>query len=102
MGKYFHRVPKFFLSDCCGTIFDGPNASSLTETSPTTHIVPVKDALLKIGAAGALLPSLEARLVDDGGNDVEPGKGIPGEIWIREFLHIYVTLLLIALATRVL
>jgi len=63
---------------------DETDARSLTETSPTALIMPVKDAARKIGSAGALLPSLEARLVDEDGNDVEPGKGIPGELWIRE------------------
>jgi len=55
----------------------------LTETSPTILITPIEGALRKIGSAGALLPSWEARLVDDDGYDVEPGKGIPGELWIR-------------------
>lgn len=64
-------------------------------------MVPVKDALLKIGSAGALLPSLEARLVDSEGNDVEPGKGIPGEIWMREqYIYFPYTLLLITYYLR--
>lgn len=53
-------------------------------------MVPIKDALRKIGSAGALLPSSEARLIGDDGNDVEPGKGIPGEIWLREYSLTYV------------
>lgn len=74
----------FLSSYFCGTAIDGSNIRSLTETSPATHILPVKHALQKIGSAGALLPNLEARLVDDDGNDVEPGRGVSGELWMRE------------------
>ena len=63
---------------------DETNPRSLTETSPTILVTPIEGALRKIGSAGALLPSWEARLVDDDGYDVEPGKGVPGELWIRE------------------
>ncbi|TFK44864.1 AMP binding protein [Crucibulum laeve] len=57
----------------------------LTETSPTTHLVPVPYGERKIGSIGALLPNLEARLLVDGGGDgdVEATIGQPGELWIR-------------------
>lgn len=35
----------------------------------------------KVGSVGLLLPSQEARLVDDDENDVKPGER--GELWIR-------------------
>ncbi|KAJ7727010.1 AMP binding protein [Mycena maculata] len=53
----------------------------LTETSPTTHLLPVKDSDRKMGSIGPLLSNLEARLVDEGDVDAEEGK--PGELWIR-------------------
>ncbi|KAG6813535.1 hypothetical protein H0H92_010240 [Tricholoma furcatifolium] len=57
----------------------------LTETSPTTHLLPFPDAIRKVGSIGILLPNLEARLVVDGeGNgDVDAKQGEPGELWIR-------------------
>ncbi|THH08646.1 hypothetical protein EW145_g2565 [Phellinidium pouzarii] len=53
----------------------------LTETSPTTHIIPLEDAERKIGSIGVLFPNLEARLVTEDGLDA--GEGEPGELWIR-------------------
>lgn len=58
----------------------------LTETSTTSHMLPIEDEMRKIGSAGVLVPSLEARIVDDDGNDVPPGKGVPGELWMRTSL----------------
>ncbi|KAJ7188623.1 AMP binding protein [Mycena filopes] len=55
----------------------------LTETSPTTHLLPVADADRKMGSIGILLPSLEARLVDDDEGKVDAAAGEPGELWIR-------------------
>ena len=59
----------------------------LTETSPTTHILPPEYSLKKAGSIGVLLPNLEARLVLDEGIDgvvdVKPGSGDSGELWIR-------------------
>ncbi|KAI0687441.1 AMP binding protein [Cytidiella melzeri] len=53
----------------------------LTETSPTTHILPIEDVFRKAGCIGPLIPNLEARLVIE---DVEDAKeGEPGELWIR-------------------
>ncbi|KAG6920170.1 hypothetical protein DXG01_004938 [Tephrocybe rancida] len=57
----------------------------LTETSPTTHLLPTPDALRKVGSIGVLLPNLEARLLvdGDGAGDEEAPVGQPGELWIR-------------------
>jgi len=57
----------------------------LTETSPTTHLVPPSHAESKIGSIGILLPNLEARLVVDGDGDgnIDAEEGQPGEIWIK-------------------
>lgn len=59
----------------------------LTETSPTTHILPPEHSLRKVGSIGVLLPNLEARLVVDEGKDgvvdVKPGSGDSGELWVR-------------------
>ncbi|TDL27415.1 acetyl-CoA synthetase-like protein [Rickenella mellea] len=53
----------------------------LTETSPTSHLLPPDDAIRKVGSIGILLPNLEARLVVDDVRDAK--KGEPGEIWLR-------------------
>ncbi|KAF9039471.1 AMP binding protein [Hymenopellis radicata] len=53
----------------------------LTETSPTTHLIPYKQYKDAIGSIGTLLPNLEARLVDEDGVDVKAGE--PGELWVR-------------------
>lgn len=54
----------------------------LTETSPTAHFVPIRDAERKIGYIGKLLSNLEARLVvDNGARDAEEGEA--GELWLR-------------------
>ncbi|KAF8967926.1 AMP binding protein [Flammula alnicola] len=57
----------------------------LTETSPTTHIVPPHAAESKMGSIGSLLPHLEVRLVVDGegDGDIEAAEGQPGEVWVR-------------------
>lgn len=57
----------------------------LTETSPTTHLVPKSHGVSKIGTVGLLLPNLEARLVVDGEGDgnIDAQEGQPGELWIR-------------------
>ncbi|KAG5653509.1 hypothetical protein H0H81_012581 [Sphagnurus paluster] len=59
----------------------------LTETSPTTHLLPLADAQRKVGSIGILLPNLEARLLvdgeGDGEGDVEAEEGQAGELWIR-------------------
>ncbi len=53
----------------------------LTETSPTTHYMPLHLAADNSGSIGVLVPHLETRLVDIDGNDVEDGQ--PGELWIK-------------------
>ncbi|KAF8070774.1 AMP binding protein [Lyophyllum atratum] len=57
----------------------------LTETSPTTHLLPFPDAMRKVGSIGILLPNLEARLLvdGDGNGDIEANEGDAGELWIR-------------------
>ena len=49
--------------------------------SPVVHSLPSDQFLRKAGSVGILLPNLEARLVGDGGVDVNPGE--PGELWLR-------------------
>lgn len=58
----------------------------LTETSPTATYTLYKQYRSVKGSCGALLPGVEARLVDDDGKDVghEQGKeGKAGELWLR-------------------
>jgi acyl-CoA synthetase (AMP-forming)/AMP-acid ligase II len=54
----------------------------LTETSPVSHLVPMKKEKVKPGSVGPPVPNTECRIVDvSSGKDVEPGQH--GEIWIR-------------------
>ncbi len=53
----------------------------LTETSPTSHYMPLTEAPDHVGSCGRLVPHLQARLVDVDGNDVDEGQ--PGELWLR-------------------
>ena len=53
----------------------------MTETSPTTHVLPAKDYIRKVGSIGPLLPNLEARLVIE--DTQEAATGEPGELWLR-------------------
>jgi len=54
----------------------------LTETSPVSHVMPVREEKIKPGSVGPPAPSTECRIVDvSSGKDVEPGE--QGEIWIR-------------------
>ncbi|KAJ6558413.1 hypothetical protein DFH09DRAFT_529695, partial [Mycena vulgaris] len=55
----------------------------LTETSPTTHLLPVSHADSKMGSIGILLPNLEARLVEDDDGNIDAAEGQPGELWVR-------------------
>ncbi|PFH52098.1 hypothetical protein AMATHDRAFT_74397 [Amanita thiersii Skay4041] len=57
----------------------------LTETSPTTHMIPFTHATTKMGSIGVLLPNLEARLVIDGDGlgETEAPEGQAGELWLR-------------------
>ncbi len=53
----------------------------LTETSPTTHVLPAEDSIRKVGSIGNLLPNLEARLVIEDTDEAKEGE--PGELWVR-------------------
>ena len=53
----------------------------LTETSPTTHVLPIDDHIRKVGSIGPPIPNIEARLVVDDKEDAKPGE--PGELWVR-------------------
>ncbi|WP_331743900.1 AMP-binding protein (plasmid) [Streptomyces sp. NBC_01136] len=54
----------------------------LTESSPTTHGIPVARPDLDRGSVGVLMPNLEARVVDPvTGEDSAPGG--QGELWCR-------------------
>jgi len=57
----------------------------LTETSPTSHVLPEIDSVRKVGSIGLLLPNLQARLLvdGDGNGDIEAGEGEAGELWLR-------------------
>jgi len=58
----------------------------LTETSPTATYTKYREYREHKGSCGALIPGVEARLVDDDGKDVghQQGKdGVPGELWLR-------------------
>ncbi|MDH3753374.1 MAG: AMP-binding protein [Acidimicrobiia bacterium] len=52
----------------------------MTELSPVSHAFP-ENFTEKTGSVGQLLPSTEARIVDDAGDDVSLGER--GELWIR-------------------
>ena len=52
-----------------------------TEMSPITCVLDGKDAIRKIGSVGKPIPTIMTRIVDDNGNDVEPGN--VGEIVYR-------------------
>jgi hypothetical protein len=39
----------------------------------------------KSGTIGKLIPNLQARLVDDEGNDIKPGPENQGELWVRTY-----------------
>lgn len=57
----------------------------MTETSPTTHLVPPSKGADKIGSIGVQLPHLEIRLVVDGDGDglIDAAAGERGELWVR-------------------
>lgn len=52
-----------------------------TETSPASCILDTNFAKSHRGCVGALVPNMEARLVDDDEKDVPVGS--PGELWVR-------------------
>lgn len=55
----------------------------MTELSPAALTMLPSEGIESAGAAGRLLPNLEARLVDNDGNDVPEGEESVGELWIR-------------------
>jgi fatty-acyl-CoA synthase len=52
-----------------------------TEMSPVTTALPSEDSVRKIGSVGKVIPTINARVVDDDMNDVKPGE--VGEIVYR-------------------
>ena len=55
----------------------------MTELSPAALAMMPWEGFENAGVAGRLLPNLEARLVDDDGNDLAENEGSAGELWIR-------------------
>ena len=53
----------------------------LTETSPVSHVMTVKESRGKYGLIGYPMPTFQARLVDEHGHDVSHGDR--GEVWLR-------------------
>jgi acyl-CoA synthetase (AMP-forming)/AMP-acid ligase II len=54
----------------------------MTEASPVTHLSPTREAPMKPGSAGRVVPNTEVRIVEVGtGVDVPDGR--EGELWIR-------------------
>ncbi|KAJ7199315.1 AMP binding protein [Mycena haematopus] len=66
-----------------GAVCDITQGYGLTETSPTTHVLPHFEAARKMGSIGLLMPNLEARLVENAEGHVDAEEGKPGELWIR-------------------
>ena len=57
------------------------NLCGLTEAGPGGILLDPEDQIRKAGAGGKAIVNTEARVVDDGGNDVKPGGG--GEFVLR-------------------
>ena len=55
----------------------------MTELSPAALAMLPREGVDNAGAAGRLLPNLEARLVDDEGKDLPECEESVGELWIR-------------------
>jgi len=54
----------------------------MTEASPVTHLSPTRDAPMKPGSVGLIVPNTEVKIADVvTGADVTPGT--EGELWIR-------------------
>ena len=58
-------------------------AYGMTELSPAILAMMPSEGFENPGAAGRLLPNLEARLVDNDGNDVPESEDSVGELWVR-------------------
>jgi 4-coumarate--CoA ligase len=56
----------------------------ITELSPAALAMKCSEGFQNVGAAGRLLPNLEARLIDDDGNDLPESEESIGELWIRD------------------
>lgn len=54
----------------------------LTETSPMTHVMTAVEGSQHRGKIGKIVTTMQARLVDDQGKDVEK-EGERGELWLR-------------------
>jgi acyl-CoA synthetase (AMP-forming)/AMP-acid ligase II len=54
----------------------------MTEASPVTHLSPTKDATLKPGSAGCVVPNTEVKIADVL-TGAEVPQGNEGELWIR-------------------
>lgn len=55
----------------------------LTEIAGGAIILASGEGSEDIGPTGSLVPNMEARLVDDDGNDVPRGESATGELWLR-------------------
>ncbi len=54
----------------------------LTEASPATHVMNLREGIEHQGSIGRIMPTMQARLVDVvSGMDVPRGE--PGELWVR-------------------
>ncbi|KAL1877094.1 hypothetical protein VTK73DRAFT_8902 [Phialemonium thermophilum] len=53
----------------------------LSETSPITHAQRTEEWAKFMGSVGKLFPNMEAKIVDENGNEVAEGK--PGELWLK-------------------
>jgi acyl-CoA synthetase (AMP-forming)/AMP-acid ligase II len=54
----------------------------MTEASPVTHLSPTRDAPMKPGSVGKVVPGTEVRIVDVATQE-EAAPGKEGELWIR-------------------
>jgi acyl-CoA synthetase (AMP-forming)/AMP-acid ligase II len=69
--------PAKYVSQC--TVTQG---YGLTETSPVTHVMTIKEGLEHRGKIGRIIPTMQARIVDpDTGEDMPTGER--GELWLR-------------------
>ena len=55
----------------------------MTELSPAALVMMPWEGIENPGEAGRLLPNLQARLVDESGNDLPESEESVGELWIR-------------------
>jgi len=71
-------TPILYIQVCS---FIAAAGSSDDRTSPTTHTQEWEHWKSHIGSIGKLLPNMEAKFVDEEGNEVPHGKD--GELWMR-------------------